>query len=158
MYLAVTITPSPYKKMKSGKRYKDLNHQEQSEELSSFLQWANQFFDLFRVTYEICPTSNNIHAHLCVQPISNHEMLFPDDIVKIFVETFVRDFGYSGKSNKREDFIKIESIKNMTAFYGWEAYMYKEYEQTCILPLVVNKDDINKNIYQCETALAVLPS
>lgn len=129
MYFAVTITVCPHKKI-DGYRYKDYSSNEQAKILTTFFKRFAQFFDVYRVAYEICPTSNNVHAHLCIQPKVDHEILTFQDIMEVFEEAVINKFGYDNKTSKKEHYIKMEQIRTLEGFQAWEDYMFKEYNRS----------------------------
>lgn len=137
MYYAVTITPSPYKN-----KYKDKSYDQQCDILASFMNRYRLFFDYYEWIFEACPTSGNAHIHACLHPkVEPHNEdkylhsyhMNDNDIMSMFKDYILQEFGYGGKHNSPLHFVKFVEISNMIQFDRWQNYMYKEYDQVRIV-------------------------
>lgn len=131
MFYAITLTASPHKKhispfnsiLKSA--FKAFSEESQRKIFKRWLDKFVQNFHDFRYVFETCPTSGVTHVHMCVQPITDHSHMYPEEIVKDFLQAFHFEFGYHGKNNKPEHYYDSQEILTMKNYEHWQDYMYK---------------------------------
>lgn len=120
MYFAVTLTASPHKN-----KFKKLCWSKQQQKYIDFLEKYRNLFIDYQYVFEVCPTSNTVHVHMCVSPIEDHELFFPCDIMDmVFYHHFIHEFGYD--NNPKAHFVLIDYIKDLFNYDKWIDYMYKE--------------------------------
>lgn len=128
MIFAVTLTASPHKD-----KFKKLSWEKQKEKFKAFFERFKQLFHDLRYIFEICPTSNMVHVHLCVQPIEDHAILSSKDIMDtVFHQYFIYEFGYF--ANPEEHFVLSKPIRHTIDYDIWEDYMYKTVTSICMFP------------------------
>lgn len=130
-FVAVTLTPNPHKN-----KYGKLCWSKQKALLEQFFQRFRRFFHDFRYVFEICPSSKNVHVHMCVQPRSSDEIIGYDPefmgsnimdwktVMDMFTSSFKEQFGYPNNPNSH--LFQANKIHTLFGYETWEEYMYKE--------------------------------
>lgn len=128
---AVTITPSPHKRIGNSKVcYKNCSHSEQRLLLTkAFKSTIEQFkgYEYSEIAYELTPSTNLIHMHtfinLWTEEGTNTSY---EESNALFSYTLSSMIGYLGRHNTYEHFCLFRPLKSAYDIDRWVEYMRKD--------------------------------
>jgi len=128
---AVTITPSPHKRIGDSKVcYKNCSHSLQRLLLTNAFNKtikATYGFDCSELAFELTPSTNLIHAHAFM---SYNESIQPKisgfEACGLFMHIINGLIGYGGRHNKPSDYCEFRILRTAYDIDRWVEYMRKD--------------------------------